>query len=123
MVAHVLRDRNPTAKILLVDPKESFSKEGLFAEGWEASYTGMIDRIGPDFGGDKVEVRPEAMEVVIDGEVETVDVCNVIPGQKAGRICELAGVTEGNWAPVVPATNAKPARREHSRSGKFQRAG
>ncbi len=104
MVAHVLRDRNPTAKILLVDPKESFSKEGLFAEGWEASYTGMIDRIGPDFGGDKVEVRPEAMEVVIDGEVEMVDVCNVIPGQKAGRICELAGVTEGNWAPVVPAT-------------------
>jgi NADPH-dependent 2,4-dienoyl-CoA reductase/sulfur reductase-like enzyme len=104
MVAHVLRDRNPTAKILLVDPKESFSKEGLFAEGWEASYTGMIDRIGPDFGGDKVEVRPEAMEVVIDGEVEIVDVCNVIPGQKAGRICELAGVTEGNWAPVVPAT-------------------
>lgn len=104
MVAHVLRDRNPTAKILLVDPKETFSKEGLFAEGWEASYTGMIDRIGPDFGGDNVEVRPEAMEVVIDGTVEKVDVCNVIPGQKAGRICEMAGVTEGNWAPVVPAT-------------------
>lgn len=25
---------------------------------------------------------------------------NVIPAQKAGRIAELAGVTDGNWAPV-----------------------
>jgi NADH dehydrogenase FAD-containing subunit len=36
--------------------------------------------------------------------VQAVDVCNVIPAQKAGRIAELAGITnEAGWAPVVPA--------------------
>lgn len=104
MVAHVLKATNPTAKILIVDPKDKFSKQGLFEEGWNSHYAGMIQRIGPDFGGDKVEVRPDAMEVVIDGSVEKVDVCNVIPAQKAGHICEVAGLTDGNWAPVVPAT-------------------
>jgi len=44
------------------------------------------------------------MTVTIDGSVEKVDVCNVIPAMKAGRICEIAGITEGNWAPVSAHT-------------------
>ena len=100
MIAHTLTKVNPTAKILIVDPKPKFSKQGLFEEGWQNHYGGMIERIGPDFGGDVVEVDPGAMTVSIDGSVENVDVCNVIPAMKAGRICELAGITDGNWAPV-----------------------
>ncbi|WP_319823901.1 NAD(P)/FAD-dependent oxidoreductase [Thalassovita sp.] len=100
MVAHLLTQINPTAKILIADPKPKFSKQALFEEGWGRHYPGMIERIGPDFGGDKVSVDAEAMTVNIDGTVEKVDVCNVIPAQKAGRICELAGITDGNWAPV-----------------------
>ena len=103
MVAHLMKEINPTGKILILDPKPKFSKQGLFEEGWGKHYGGMIDRIDPDFGGADVEVRPASMEVVIDGEVEKVDVCNVIPAQKAGRIAEIAGVTEGNWAPVHAA--------------------
>ncbi len=102
MVAHLLKEKNPTAKILIVDPKEKFSKQGLFEEGWQAHYTGMIERIGPDFGADNTEVDPGAMTVTIDGVVEQVDVCNVIPAQKAGWIAHAAGVTDGNWAPVMP---------------------
>jgi sulfide dehydrogenase [flavocytochrome c] flavoprotein subunit len=60
MVAHMLKN-NPTAKILIADPKESFSKQALFEEGWERHYSGMIERIGPDFGGGNVEVDPDAM--------------------------------------------------------------
>ncbi len=78
MVAHVLRAKNLTAKILIVDPKEKH-------------YSGMITRIGPDFGAAKVEVRPDAMEVVIDGEVEKADVCNVIPAQKVGITADIFG--------------------------------
>ena len=100
MVAHKLRAENPTAKILVVDPKPKFSKQGLFEEGWQRHYGGMIERIGPDFGGDNVSVDPDAMTVSIDGSVEKVDACNVIPAMKAGRICDIAGITEGNWAPV-----------------------
>ncbi len=100
MVAHLLKQTNPTAKILIVDPKENYSKQALFEEGFNNHYPGMVERIGPDFGGTNVEVRPDTMEIVIDGSVEKVDACNVIPAQKAGRICEVAGLTDGNWAPV-----------------------
>ncbi|MEJ6478324.1 MAG: NAD(P)/FAD-dependent oxidoreductase [Octadecabacter sp.] len=103
MVAHLLKQINPTAKILIADPKEAFSKQGLFEEGWNTHYAGMIERVGPDFGGANVEVDPEAMTLSIDGDVNNVDVCNVIPAMKAGRIADIAGITEGNWAPVNAA--------------------
>ena len=100
MVAHYLKANNPTAKIIVADPKPKFSKMALFQEGWANHYEGMIDWIGEDFGGGNVSVDPQAMTVTIDDEENKVDVCNVIPAQKAGRIAELAGVTDGNWAPV-----------------------
>jgi sulfide dehydrogenase [flavocytochrome c] flavoprotein subunit len=100
MTAHLLKAKNPTAKIIVADPKPKFSKMGLFQEGWGGHYSGMIDWIGSEFGGGNVSVDPDAMTVTIDGEVTKVDACNVIPAMKAGRICEIAGITEGNWAPV-----------------------
>lgn len=111
MVAHFLKQNNPTAKIIVADPKPKFSKMALFQEGWNNHYAGMVDWIGEDFGGGEVSVDPGAMTVTIDGEVTKVDVCNVIPAMKAGRIAELAGVTDGNWAPVNAAdmsTKADP---------------
>ncbi|KPA22842.1 Sulfide dehydrogenase (flavocytochrome c) flavoprotein chain precursor [Shimia sp. SK013] len=103
MVAHFLKQNNPTAKIIVADPKPKFSKMALFQEGWANHYEGMVDWIGDDFGGGNVSVDPNAMTVTIDGEETKVDVCNVIPAMKAGRIAELAGVTDGNWAPVNAA--------------------
>ena len=100
MVAHHLKASNPTAKIIVVDPKPKFSKMALFQEGWADHYPGMIDWIGPEFGGGNVSVDPAGMTVTIDGEVTGVDVCNVIPAMKAGHIAEVAEVTDGNWAPV-----------------------
>ncbi|SMX47675.1 NAD(P)/FAD-dependent oxidoreductase [Maliponia aquimaris] len=100
MVAHVLKEKNPTAKIIIADPKDKYSKQALFEEGWQNHYGGMIERLGPDFGGGNVTVNPATMEVDIDGEIVKADVCNVIPAQKAGLICDAAGLTDGNWAPV-----------------------
>lgn len=100
MIAHTLKKTNPTAKILIADPKEKFSKMALFQEGWGDHYDGMIDWIGSDFGGADVSVDPAAMTVTIDGDETKVDACNVIPAMKAGRIADMAGVTDGNWAPV-----------------------
>ncbi len=109
MVAHVLKANNPTAKIIVADPKSKFSKMALFQEGWGNNYEGMVDWIGEDFGGGNVSVNPEAMTVTIDGEETKVDVCNVIPAMKAGRIAEMAGVTDGNWAPVNAADMSSKA--------------
>lgn len=102
MVASLLRRINPAAKVLVLDPKPTFSKQALFEEGWARHYPGMIERVGPDAGGGSVTVRPAAGEVVVDGAVVRVDVCNVIPAQRAGAIAHAAGLTEGNWAPVEP---------------------
>ncbi len=104
MVAHVLKEKNPTAKILIADPKPRFSKMDLFQDGWAEHYDGMIEWVGPDFGGDIVAVNPDEMTLSIDGEVTKVDVCNVIPAMKAGHIAEIAGVTnDKGWAPVNAA--------------------
>ena len=103
MVAHYLSQHNPTAKIIVADPKPKFSKMALFQEGWNTHYAGMIDWIGSEFGGENVAGDPSAMTISIDGESINVDACNVIPAMKAGRIAALAGVTDGNWAPVNAA--------------------
>lgn len=77
---------------------------GLFTEGWESHYSGMIEWLGPDFGGNNVTVNPATMEVDIDGEVVKADVCNVIPAMKAGWIAASAGLTnDKGWAPVNAA--------------------
>ncbi len=105
MVAHLLTQINPSAKILIFDPKLKFSKQALFEEGWATHYPDMIERLDGDFGGAVDEVRPETMEIVSDGEVVKVDVANVIPGQKAGRIAEIAGLTDDSgFCPIVPST-------------------
>ena len=104
MVAHLLKEKNPTAKILVADPKPKFSKEALFREAWSKHYDCMIDWIGSEFGGGNVSVDADAMMLNIDGEAVKVDVCNVIQAMKAGRICQIAGITEGNWAPVTGHT-------------------
>ncbi|MDK8871816.1 MULTISPECIES: NAD(P)/FAD-dependent oxidoreductase [Paracoccus] len=103
MVAHLLKQTNPTAKIIILDPKEKFSKQALFEEGWGKYYDGMIEWINPEFGGADVAVRPDSMEVVVEGVAQKVDCCNVIPAQTAGRIAAIAGLTdESGWAPVHP---------------------
>ena len=109
MVAHYLSKHNPTAKIIVADPKPKFSKMALFQEGWNAHYAGMIDWIGSEFGGANVAVDPSAMTISIDGESINVDACNVIPAMKAGRIAAVAGVTDGNWAPVNAADMSSKA--------------
>ncbi len=104
MMAHSMKMNNPTAKILVFDPKEKFSKMGLFQEAWEKHYPGMIEWVGGEFGQIS-EVRPNTMEVNLDGEIIKADVCNVIPAMKAGIIAEKAGLTnDTGWCDIVPAT-------------------
>lgn len=104
MMAHNMKANNPTAKIMVFDPKEKFSKMGLFQEAWGKHYSGMIEWVGGDFGQIS-EVRPDAMEVILDGETIKADVCNVIPAMKAGLIAQKAGLTnDAGWCDIVPAT-------------------
>ena len=101
MVAHQLKKTNPKAKIIIIDPKPKFSKQALFQEGWSNHYNGMIEWLNDDITGGLTRVDANTMEVVTDSETFKADVCNVIPAMKAGRIAELAGITnDKGWAPV-----------------------
>lgn len=104
MIAHILKQTNPTAKIIVLDPKEKFSKQGLFSEGWERHYPGMVEWIGSDIHGGISNVDTENMTVETDFDTFEADAISVIPGQKAGAIAMHAGVTDGDWAPIVPAS-------------------
>ncbi len=105
MVAHVLKQKNPTAKILVIDPKEKFSKQGLFQEGWARHYDGMIEWLPASIAGKVIRVDPAAMTVETELDTFKADVANVIPAQTAGNIAVAAGLTnESGFCPIVPAT-------------------
>jgi len=108
MIAHQFEQHNPTAKILILDAKPSFSKQALFEEAWRTHYSGMIEWVPGDFGGRVVAVDPVAMTVTnADGEVFAADVVNCIPPQQAGLIAAAAGATdESGWCPVEPDSMA-----------------
>ena len=101
MVAHLLKQRNPTAKIVILDTKEKFSKQGLFQEGWENHYPGMVEWLNPEAHGGIKNVDPDAMTVETDLETFKADAACVIPAQKAGSIAHNAGVADGDWCPIV----------------------
>ena len=104
MIAHILKNKNPTAKIVVLDPKEKFSKQGLFMEGWERHYPGMVEWIPASISGGVENINMDTMEIVTDIDTFKADAASVVPAQKAGAICDRAGITDGDWCPIVPAT-------------------
>ena len=109
MIAHMFKQNNPTAKIIILDPKPKFSKMGLFTAGWDKHYSGMIEWIDPDTHGGIKSINAETMEFETDLDTFKADAACVVPGQRAGTIAQSAGVTDGDWAPIVPATMASKA--------------
>jgi len=109
MIAHTFSQVNPTAKIIILDPKEKFSKQGLFMAGWEKHYPGMIEWIDPATHGGIKNVNAETMEIETDIDTFKADAASVIPGQRAGSIAMAAGVNDGSWCPIMPATMASKA--------------
>ena len=101
-IAHYLKHNKPKSKILVLDAKDKFSKQALFMQGWKARYDGMIDWVpGADTGGGVTSVDPSSMTVSTDFDDYKADVVNVIPPQAAGKIAQIAGLTDDSgWCPV-----------------------
>ncbi|MEM7304555.1 MAG: FAD/NAD(P)-binding oxidoreductase, partial [Pseudomonadota bacterium] len=101
-IAHYLKHNKPKSKIIILDAKDKFSKQGLFTQGWKARYDGMIDWIpAADTGGGIVSVDPDTMTVSTDFDEYQADVANIIPPQTAGSIAITGGLTnDSGWCPV-----------------------
>ena len=112
LIAHYLKNKKPRSKILILDAKDGFSKRGLFTEGWEKLYPGMIEWVGFSDGGDVTRVDPSTTTVYAAFDEHKAAVANIIPPQRANRIVDSArprfsesGLTDGgDWCPINQAT-------------------
>ncbi|MDN2581827.1 NAD(P)/FAD-dependent oxidoreductase [Aquibium sp. ELW1220] len=106
MMAHVLKSKGFTnSKIFVIDPKDKFSKQGLFQEGWDKHYPGMVEWYGPDVHGGIKSVDVAAGTVETDLDTFEGALLNIIPAQKAGAIAAAAGVAgDSGFCPIDAAS-------------------
>ncbi|WP_178863700.1 NAD(P)/FAD-dependent oxidoreductase [Thiomicrorhabdus cannonii] len=105
-IAAYLKAHKPNSKIVLLDPKEKFSKQGLFIDGWKRHYgyetdASMIKFINSKDGGTVTKVDVASKTVTCAAGDFKADVLNIIPPQKAGKIAFDAGlVDDKGWCPI-----------------------
>ncbi|MGF1614105.1 MAG: FCSD flavin-binding domain-containing protein [Gammaproteobacteria bacterium] len=110
LVAHYLKTNKPKSKVIILDAKENFSKEGLFFAGWKKLFgygtdNSLIEWVSASNDGKVLEVDAKRKLAIAEFEEYQADVLNVIPPQKAGLIAEAAGLTDDSgWCPVEHRT-------------------
>ncbi|WP_414474665.1 FAD-dependent oxidoreductase [Microvirga sp. M2] len=105
LIAYYLKTRKPRSKILILDAKDTFSKQSLFQGAWQELYPGMIEWVSLSLGGKVIEVDAKSRTLITDFDRHTGDVVNVIPPQRAGAIAQAAGVADrSGWCPIDPVT-------------------
>jgi len=105
LIAWYLKTRKPKSKLVILDAKDAFSKQGLFLAGWRGLYGDMIEWINLSAGGKVTAVEPATNTLVTDFARYDAKVANVIPPQKAGRIAAIAGVADKTgWCPIDPVS-------------------
>lgn len=107
MMAHVLKSAGKKdAKIVIIDPKESFSKQGLFQQGWDTYYPGMVEWLGPKIHEGVKSVDPKTNTVETGFETyKNAALVNVIPAQMAGKIARDSGLANGSgFCAIDPET-------------------
>jgi NADPH-dependent 2,4-dienoyl-CoA reductase/sulfur reductase-like enzyme len=105
LIAHYLKTKKPRSKLIVLDSKDTFSKQRLFQNAWKDLYPGILEWVSLSSGGKVSSVDPATNTFVTDFNKHVAQVANVIPSQKAGRIAEIAGVTDRTgWCPIDPVT-------------------
>lgn len=105
LIAHYLKTNKPRSKLLILDAKDSFSKQRLFQAAWQDLYPNLIEWVSLSSGGKVTEVDAKTKTLITEFGNHKGDVVNVIPPQRAGRIVEAAGVADRTgWCPIDPVT-------------------
>ncbi|WP_040577807.1 NAD(P)/FAD-dependent oxidoreductase [Methylopila sp. M107] len=105
LIAGYLKANKPRSKIIVLDAKETFSKQSLFVEAWKALYPAHIEHVPLSAGGRVTSV--DAAGGVLTTEFDTVKaaVGVVIPPQRAGAFARAIGVADkSGWCPIDPLT-------------------
>jgi len=103
LITYWLKIWKPKSKLLILDAKDTFSKQRLFQNAWAQLYPGMIEWVPLSKGGKVVSVDPATLTLTTEFGRHKAAVANVIPPQKAGAIAQQAGVADrSGWCPVEP---------------------
>lgn len=104
LIAYYLKTKKPRSKLIVLDAKDTFSKQRLFQNAWKELYPNL-EWVSLSNGGKVASVEPATKTFVTDFGNHRADVANMIPPQRAGKIAELAGVTDrSGWCPIDPVT-------------------
>jgi sulfide dehydrogenase [flavocytochrome c] flavoprotein subunit len=100
-IAMYLRAHKPKSKLIIMDSKDKFSKQGLFMQAFERHHAGIIEWVAAEKGGTVTRVDAASNTLYAGDTAHKVAVANVIPAQKAGAIAEKAGLTDDSgWCPI-----------------------
>lgn len=124
LMAEWFMKHNPTAKVIIVDPKDSFVTDETMMLGWNRLYNfnlpedyvkkmssqveikqhakpGMLSWVRGKDGGRPLKIDGKNMTIEIEAEVIKADVINVVPPMKAGQIATTLGLADNSgWCPV-----------------------
>jgi NADPH-dependent 2,4-dienoyl-CoA reductase/sulfur reductase-like enzyme len=105
LIAHYLKTHKPRSKLLLLDAKDTFTKQALFRTAWARLYTGVLEWISGSQGGRVSRIDPGAGTVHTDFDEYRPAVANIVPPQRAAAIARAAGLDEGKgWCSIQPQT-------------------
>jgi NADPH-dependent 2,4-dienoyl-CoA reductase/sulfur reductase-like enzyme len=105
LIARYLKTQKPKSKILILDAKDTFSKQRLFQEAWKELYPDHLEWVALSKGGRVTAVDAETKTFTTEFGEHKAAVGNVIPPQRAGRAAELAGaVDQTGWCAIDPVT-------------------
>ncbi|QAB15827.1 NAD(P)/FAD-dependent oxidoreductase [Hydrogenovibrio thermophilus] len=104
--AEHFKNFNPTAKLIVLDPKERFTKDVPFKKAWERLYgyktdNALLEWIPGSDGGKVVGLDAKNKTVLTEFGEYKADVINIIPNQRAGKLAQKLGLTDrSGWCPI-----------------------
>ena len=105
LIAYYLKTKKARSKLIVLDAKDSFSKQRLFQAAWQQLYPGLLEWVSLSNGGKVTKLDPATRTLITDFATYKADVANIIPPQRAGHIAEIAGVADQTgWCPIDPVT-------------------
>jgi sulfide dehydrogenase [flavocytochrome c] flavoprotein subunit len=94
-VASYFKQHKAKSKVIVLDANaEIISKKGLFAKVFNETYAGIID-YRPDNAISHINLATKTVSTEFDSI--KADVLNFIPPQRAGKIAQVAGLTEKDY--------------------------
>ena len=105
LIAHYLKTRKPKSKVLLLDAKDSFTKDELFLDAWKRLYPGLLEWVSGAQGGRVTQVDTRAGIVRTEFDEYKPAVANIVAPQRAAAIARVDGLDAGmGWCPVRGST-------------------